>query len=97
MPPTQRPLRLGRRNLVPDALGGDLALELGEREQDVQRQPSHGRGRVELLGDRDERDIVLVEELDQLGEVRQRACQAIDLVNHDDIDLAGLHIIEKAL
>ena len=40
---------------------------------------------------------MVVEELDQLGEIRQRACQAVDLVDHDDIDLAGLHVIEKAL
>ena len=40
--------------LVARALGDDLALELGERQQDVQRQPAQGRGRVELLGDRDE-------------------------------------------
>src|SRR5882724_11930800 len=44
-------LALGSRNLVPDALGGDLALELGEREQHVQREASHGGGGVELLGD----------------------------------------------
>src|SRR5690242_2760251 len=57
----------------------------------------HGRRGVELLSDRDERDIVLVEELDQLGEVRQRARQAVDLVDHDDIELAGPHVIEQAL
>jgi hypothetical protein len=42
-----------------------------------------------------ERHIVLVEELDQLGKVRQRACQAVDLVDHDDINLAGPHIIKE--
>src|SRR5262245_1712551 len=35
-------LALGSRNLVSDALGGDLPLELRKREQDVQRQPPHG-------------------------------------------------------
>ena len=40
---------------------------------------------------------MLVEELDQLGEVRQRAGQTVDLVDHDNIDLASSHIIEQAL
>jgi len=34
------------RNLVPDPLGRDLALELGEREQDVEGQPAHRGGRT---------------------------------------------------
>ena len=42
--------------LVADALGRHLALELGEGEQDVERQPAHGGGGVEALGDRDEGD-----------------------------------------
>ena len=29
-----------------------------------------------------------IEQLDELGEVRQRAGQAVHLVDHDDIDLA---------
>ena len=40
---------------------------------------------------------MLVEQLDQLGEVRQRAGQAVDLVDHDDVDLAGLDLGEKLL
>ena len=31
-----------------------------------------------------------IEQLDELGEVRQRAGQAVDLVNDDDIDLCRL-------
>jgi hypothetical protein len=37
--------------LVANALADDLALELREGEQDVERQPSHRRRRVERLGD----------------------------------------------
>ena len=55
-----------------------------------------GRG-VEGLGDRDERHLVGVEELDQLGEVGQRAGQAIDLVDHDDVDPAGADVGEQPL
>ena len=81
-------LAFGGRDLVPDALGGDLALELGKRQQHIERQPSHRGGRVELLGDRYERYAVLVEQLDELGEVGQRAGQAIDLVDDNDVDLS---------
>jgi hypothetical protein len=47
-------LAFGGSDLVADALGGDLALELGEGQQNIEREPSHrGRG-VELLRDRNE-------------------------------------------
>ena len=72
-----------RPDLVADALGGDLALELREAEQDVESEPAHrGRG-VEPLGDRDEGDTGAVEHLHQLGEVHQRARQPVDLVDHE--------------
>ena len=34
-------LLLGGRDLVADALAGDLALELGKRQEDVERQAAH--------------------------------------------------------
>jgi len=44
-------LAFGGPDLVADALGGDLPLELGEGQQDVESESPHrGRG-VELLGD----------------------------------------------
>lgn len=46
---------LGGGNLVANALAGHLTLELCEREQHIQREPTHrGRG-VELLSHRHER------------------------------------------
>ena len=66
-------------DLVPDAFCGDLPLELGERQQDIQDKPSHGRGRVELLGDGDKRHLVSVEQFDHAGEVHQRPCKPVDL------------------
>jgi hypothetical protein len=42
-----------------------------------------------MLRHRNERDRVLVEKLDQLGEIRQRSGQAVNLIDDDDIDLAG--------
>jgi hypothetical protein len=56
------------------------------------RQPPHGGGCIELLGDRDEGYAMAIEQLDELGEVRQRAGQAVDLVNDDHIDLSGFHV-----
>ena len=44
--------------------------------------------RVELLGDRDKRHIMFVEQLDELCEVRQGPGQTVDLVDNDDVDLA---------
>jgi hypothetical protein len=59
--PHPHPLFLGSRYLVPDALTGDLPLELGEREQDIEGQSAHRGGGVELLSDGDERDVVDIE------------------------------------
>jgi hypothetical protein len=53
-----QPFALGGRNLVADALGGDLPLELGKGQQHVEDEPAHGGRRVELLGDRDEGDAM---------------------------------------
>ena len=33
-----------------------------------------------------------IEQLDELGEVRQRAGQPVDLVNDDDINLPRFHV-----
>ncbi len=70
-------LLLGSRDLVPDALARDLALELGKGQEHVEGQTPHAGGGVEGLGDRDERHPVLIEELDQPGEVGQRSGEAI--------------------
>ena len=38
-----------------------------------------------------------IEQLDQFGEVGERASETIDLVDHNDIDLAGPYILQQAL
>ena len=90
-------LALGGGDLVADALAGDLALELGEGEQHVQRQPAHAGGGVELLGHRDEGDARGIEDLDDLGEVGERAGQPVHLVDHHEVEPAGADIAEQAL
>ena len=57
-------------HLVVRALRDHLPLELGKREQDIQRQPAEGSGRIELLGYRHKCRVVLVEDLDDPGEVQ---------------------------
>src|SRR3984957_4686763 len=67
------------------------------KEKDVQGQSSHaGRG-VERLGDRDERHLMGVEELDQLGEVGERAGQPVDLVDNDHVDPGSTNVIKELL
>ena len=78
------PFALGGGDLVADALGRDLALELGEGQQHVERQTPHRGGGVELLGDRDEGHTMGIEQLHQLGEVGQRAGEPVDLVDDDE-------------
>src|ERR1700733_8118578 len=48
---------LGSRDLVPDPFSSNLPLKLRERQQHVQCQTPHGRGRIELLRDRDEAHV----------------------------------------
>ena len=82
--------------LVADALADHLALELGEAEQDVQRQPAHRGGGVELLRYAYERNVVLVEYFDNPCEVDERAGQPIDLVDDDHVDATALDIAQAA-
>jgi hypothetical protein len=77
---------LSRGDLVADAFAGDVPLELGERQKHIQGQPSHAGGGVELLGDRHKRDAAAVKDLDELGKIRERASQPVDLIDDDHID-----------
>ena len=90
--PDALPFRGG--DLVADTLAGDLALELGERQQHVEGQSPHAGGRVEGLGHRDEGDAVRVEHFDQLCEVGKRPRRPVDLV--DDEQLAAGQQVTRA-
>jgi hypothetical protein len=52
---------------------------------------------VVVLKDWVKGDAMGIERLDQLGEVRQRAGQPIDLIDDDDVDPPGLDIDEQVL
>ena len=82
-------------DFVPDTLARNLALELRERKQHVEGEPSHAGGGVQSLGHRDERDVVFVEQLDELGEVGQRPCQPVDLIDHDHVDPSSADVIQQ--
>jgi hypothetical protein len=58
---------------------------LGEGEQHIERQSPHDGRRIEGLGDRDERDPLRIEGLDDLGKVGKRPGQAIDLIDDNRI------------
>src|SRR4029077_16053761 len=90
-------LALGGGNLVPDPLARYLALELRERQQDVEGKASHRGGGVELLGDGYERDTIRIEQFDHLGEVGQRAGEAIDLVDDHHVDKSSPDVFQQAL
>jgi hypothetical protein len=90
-------LASGGRELVADSLAGNLALELGEGEQHVEREAPHGSGSIELLGDGDEGNAVGVEDVHKLGEVGQRAGEAVDLVENDQVGLAGADVSQELL
>jgi hypothetical protein len=51
---------------------------------------------LNALRDRDERDAIPVEHLDQLGKVGQRAAEAVDLVDHDHVDQPVLDVLQQA-
>ena len=90
-------LALGGCDLVPHPLADHLALELGEGQQHVEGEPTHAGGGVEGLRHRDERHLMGIEALDQLGEVGERAGETIDLVDDDDLHPALSHFGQKLL
>ena len=62
---------------VSNPLAGNFTLELGEREQHVESQPSHRGGRVEGLRHGDKRRTARIQAFDEFGEVAQRASQSM--------------------
>jgi len=57
----------------------------------------HRVRRREVLRDRHERHAGCAEALHHLGEVEERAAEAVDLVDDHDVDLAGVDVGEQAL
>ncbi len=59
-------------DLVPGSLRHKLSFELGEGQQHVEHEPAHRSRCVDLLRDRNERDVMLGEQFHQTAEVQQR-------------------------
>jgi len=85
-PPDPNALALGGGNLVPHPLPNQLPFELGKRQQDIEREPAHAGAGVEGLRDRHERHVMGIEQLNDLGEISERAGEPIDLVNQHNVD-----------
>src|SRR5882724_5539356 len=66
-----------------------------EREQDVQRQPSQRRARIELLSNGHEAHVVLLEDTQHAGEVQQRSAQAVDFIYDYAIEFACFDRLEQ--
>ena len=95
MPPTQRPLRLE-------------AAILSRMRSEVTSRSNWANDSSTFRVSRPIEVVVLncwvtetketpwrVEQLDQLGEVRQRAGQPVDLVDDDDVDLPGPDVLQQ--
>ena len=76
--------------VVADALGNGLALELREDRGDVHHGPAHGRGRVELLPNGNERHVQLRQPLDEGGEVPDTAADPVEPVDDEHTEAPGL-------
>jgi len=84
-------------DLVADALADDLALKLRKGQQDVQGQAPHRGRRIELLRHRNEGAAPLIEDLDDLGKIGERAGQPVDLVDDNRIDPTRRNVGEQPL
>jgi len=80
-------LKLGSLNL--------LMADLRERGivTKLRKLKTGGCGGIELLGDRNKRHIVPVEQLDELGKIGQGAGQAVYLVNDYDVDFSRSYVL----
>jgi hypothetical protein len=68
---------------------------MGEREKNVQRQPSHGRVAVQLQSDGDEAHGMLPEHIHEPCQVEQGSAEAIHLVDHPAINAARFDIAPR--
>lgn len=92
-----QPLALGCCNLVPNPFGCHLALELRERQQDVEREPAHAGPRIEALRNGHERRFGRIEPVDQPSKICQGTGQTVDLLDHDLINLFVVYVLHEVV
>ncbi len=86
-----RSLGAGSSHAIAGSLGDQPSLELGNRAEDAEDQFAGGRGGVDLLLERDERDLPRLQGLDHLQQLAQRASEPVE--PHDGERVAGTGII----
>jgi len=96
-PTHPKALAPGDGDFVANSFPSHLTLELRAREQHVECKPAHGGRGVKLLHDRDEGDVMLIEELDHFRKIRQRAGQPVNLVHYHHFDEPLADIAEQVL
>jgi len=72
------------------AFADQLALELGERSEDVKREPPRRSRRVDALSQASEADSALLEPRDRFDQVPQRAAETIELPDDERVALAEM-------
>ena len=86
------PLAPGRGQAGGGALAEQVALELGQRPEQVEHQSAAGRGGVELLTEAAEADPPALQVADDVEQVAQGAPQAVELPDHQGV--AGAELVE---
>ena len=80
------------------AVGGLLALQFGEHQDELEHGPADGLGGIEGLVERHELDVLGLEGAVQLVEVEQRAGEAVEPGDHHHVELprghGGEHLLE---
>ena len=96
---TPRPFALPARrgHLVPGPFRYHISLERREAHEQMKRQLPYRIGGGKILRDADELDAGAVEPIHHRGEVKQRARQAVHLVNDHDVDPTGVDVGQQAL
>ncbi len=89
-----RPFTSGakRTHIVCDALRRVLTLQLCESGKNIHDSTPHGRGGVEGLFNRHERDVMLLKDIVHGGKFLHVTADSIQFVDHDDIQHIVPHI-----
>ena len=70
-------------------------IDLGQRAQHGEGQLAPGRGKVDVLSDRDERDAVFLEMVEGFEQPLQVAEETVDRVDDDYVEQSLLGVVEE--
>jgi hypothetical protein len=80
-----------------DPLSNALPLELADRAEDVHLQLACGRGRVDALGERDERDAEALEFIQKRDQVLEAPAEPIQSPAHQHIESPSLGVSQELI